>query len=41
MASVQLITEALRPFMASVNKDPKPNVATQVTFLKLGLLADL
>jgi len=27
--------------MASVNKDPKPNVTALVTFLKLGLLADL
>jgi len=27
--------------MASVNKDPKPNVTVLVTFLKLGLLADL
>jgi len=27
--------------MASVNKDPKPNVTMLVTFLKLGLLADL
>jgi len=27
--------------MASVNKDPKPNVTALVTFFKLGLLADL
>jgi len=27
--------------MASVNKDPKPNVTALVTFLKLGWLADL
>jgi len=27
--------------MASVNKDPKPNVTALVTFLKLGLLTHL